>query len=72
MKLKISVFGSGGWGTAISVLLNSNGPDVTLWSAFEDESARLRQNRENPLLAGVKIPDDIKITSDADEAAAGA
>ncbi|MBR7082258.1 MAG: NAD(P)-dependent glycerol-3-phosphate dehydrogenase [Oscillospiraceae bacterium] len=69
MKLKISVFGSGGWGTAISVLLNSNGHDVTLWSAFEDEAARLRQNRENPLLAGVKIPDEIKITSDADEAA---
>ena len=66
--MKISVFGSGGWGTAISVLLNSNGHNVTLWSAFEDEAANLCEQRENPLLKGVIIPDDVNITSDIDKA----
>ena len=44
---KISVVGSGGWGTANAVLLANNGHDVLLWSYFEDESRELENNREN-------------------------
>ncbi|MBR2917086.1 MAG: glycerol-3-phosphate dehydrogenase, partial [Clostridia bacterium] len=44
---KISVVGSGGWGTAIAVMLLNNGHDVTLWSFFKEESEELRKNREN-------------------------
>lgn len=69
--MKISVFGSGGWGTAVAILLQGNGNNVTLWSAFEKEAAALREMRENPLLKGVKIPDELKITSDIDTALDG-
>ena len=30
--MKITVLGSGGWGTALALLLLRNGHDVTLWS----------------------------------------
>ena len=30
--MKITVLGSGGWGTALALLLLENGNDVTLWS----------------------------------------
>lgn len=69
--MKISVFGSGGWGTAVAKLLCENGHDVVLWSKFEKEVETLSALRENPLLKGVKIPDGIRITTDADEATSG-
>ena len=37
---------------------------VTLWSKFSEEAEVLRRTRENPLLKGVKIHDDINIVSD--------
>ncbi len=61
--MKISVFGSGGWGTAVAKLLYENGHDVTLWSKFEKEVETLNMCRENPLLKGVKIPEGIQITT---------
>ena len=62
---KISVVGSGGWGTANAVLLANNGHDVLLWSYFEDESRELENNRENTqFLKGIKIPESVKFTSD--------
>jgi glycerol-3-phosphate dehydrogenase (NAD(P)+) len=70
--LKISIFGSGAWGTAISLLLRDNGHDVKIWSKFGEEAGMLRDKRENPLLRGVVIPADVKIVSDIDDAARGA
>ena len=70
--MRISVFGSGAWGTAIALLLRGNGHDVTLWSKFEEEAKTLRKTRENHLLRDVEIPGDIKIISDIGEAAHGA
>ena len=67
--MKITVFGSGGWGTAIAMLLFNNGYDVTMWSKFEKEAEQIRENRVNPLLKAVTIPDGITITSDITEAA---
>jgi len=70
--VKISVFGSGAWGTAISLLMRDNGHDVTMWSKFEDEARVLCETRENPLLRGVEIPSDINIISDIKKAASSA
>ena len=69
--MKISIFGSGSWGTAVSILLSDNGNDVTLWSVFEEEAKQLRDQRENPFLKGIILPDSINITSDIDEAISG-
>ena len=55
--MKIAVLGSGGWGTALAMLLAENGHTVTLWSYLEEESRRLQQTRENPLLPGVTLPE---------------
>lgn len=68
--MKITVFGSGGWGTAVSKLLFENGHEVTLWSKFKKEVETLDQLRVNPLLKNVPIPEGIKITDAIDEAAA--
>ncbi|MBQ8808628.1 MAG: NAD(P)H-dependent glycerol-3-phosphate dehydrogenase [Clostridia bacterium] len=69
--MKISVIGSGGWGTAIALLLCSNGHNVCLWSYRKEESENLAKDRENKeFLPGVSFGDyDIKFASDIKEAA---
>ena len=62
--MKISVLGSGGWGTALALVLLDNGHDVTLWSYTQEESAVLAAQRENPLLKGVPLPQELKLTAD--------
>ncbi len=62
--MKIAVLGSGGWGTALAMLLVENGHEVTLWSYLEEESQRLRETGENPLLPGVKLPQGLQYTWD--------
>jgi glycerol-3-phosphate dehydrogenase (NAD(P)+) len=69
-----AVLGSGGWGTAVAVLLAQNPAHrVRLWSAHADNATKLRATRENTrLLPGVRIPDAVTITGDPAEAVAGA
>ena len=62
--MKVAVLGSGGWGTALAMLLVENGHDVTLWSYQAEESRRLAETGENPLLPGVKLPQGLTYTSD--------
>ena len=62
--MKITVLGSGGWGTALALLLLENGNEVTMWSWCQEESDRLRANRENPMLAGVTLPEALGLTAD--------
>ncbi|OIP63365.1 MAG: glycerol-3-phosphate dehydrogenase [Ignavibacteria bacterium CG2_30_36_16] len=67
--MKISVLGAGGWGTTLSVLLHYNGHDVTLWEYKAHYARILDKTRLNDLyLPGVKIPDEIIITHNLDEA----
>ena len=61
----IGVIGAGSWGTALSLLLHSNGHDVTIWSIIEEEVAMLCEQREHQSkLPGIKIPETIEITTD--------
>ncbi len=62
--MNITVLGSGGWGTALALLLLENGHSVTLWSYKEEESAALREKRENPVLPGVPLPEGLILTAD--------
>ena len=62
--MKITVLGSGAWGTALSLVLLENGHQVTLWSYTHEESQTLRDNRENPMLKGVPLPDALALTDD--------
>ena len=62
--MNVTVLGSGGWGTALAMVLHDNHHAISLWSAFPEESARLRETLENPYLPGVTLPDDIVYTDD--------
>lgn len=62
---KVTILGSGGWGTALAISAYCCGHEVSLWSPFEQEVYSLKQNRENvKLLPNIKIPEDIAITTD--------
>ncbi len=61
---KIAILGCG-YGTALGVLYNHYGHDVTTWTKFEAEAEQLRTDREHKrLLPGVKLPDSLGVTTD--------
>ena len=62
--MKVTVLGSGAWGTALAMVLLENGNDVTLWSFLEEEKTVLEQTGENPMLKGVPLPKELKLTTD--------
>jgi glycerol-3-phosphate dehydrogenase (NAD(P)+) len=69
---KVSVIGSGSWGTALAWLLCNNGHSVTLWSFLEEENNMFIEHHENvDKLPGVKLPDAIRYTTDIKEAVEG-
>lgn len=68
--IDVSIIGAGSWGIALAVLLHKNGHKVTIWSIIEDEVSMLNETREHKdKLPGVKIAEDIIITSSLKEAA---
>ena len=62
--MKAVVLGSGGWGTALALVLCDNGHDVTLWSHSPEKAAQMQKKRENPLLAGVPLPEALRVTGE--------
>jgi len=66
--MRISVLGAGSWGTALSIILHSNGHDVTLWEFKRGYFKTLKRTRENKIyLPKVKIPKEIYITNSLKE-----
>jgi glycerol-3-phosphate dehydrogenase (NAD(P)+) len=74
MTTSIAILGDGAWGTAIALLLaNSPAHRISLWSAREENGRLLQDRRENVrLLPGVPIPPAITLTTDIQQAVAGA
>ena len=69
---KIGVIGAGSWGTALALLLYKNGNEVTVWSIIESEIVMLKEKHEHTdKLPGVKLPEDMKFTTDLKEAVKG-
>lgn len=63
--MKIAVIGSGSWGTAVAVLLAKKNYDVYLWSWQQQETERLKADRENKeFLPGVPFPEKIICSHD--------
>ncbi len=62
--MKISVIGSGGWGTALALVLLENGSEVTMWSYSKEESDILKRTGENPMLKGVPLPAKLNFATD--------
>lgn len=68
---KISIIGTGSWGTALGWLLCNNGHQVCMWSAHPDKLEKLKVQRENPKLPGVKLSETMEFTADLQEAVPG-
>ncbi|MCP4267068.1 MAG: NAD(P)-dependent glycerol-3-phosphate dehydrogenase, partial [Candidatus Brocadiaceae bacterium] len=64
-KRRIAILGTGGWGTALALVLHSKGHDVALWGSTPDYVEFLKKHRENKkYLKGIPLPPDLQITSD--------
>lgn len=62
--MKVAVIGSGGWGTALSLVLTKNGHEVTLWSHSSGQNELLKNTRENPRLPGIVLPEELKFSGE--------
>ena len=69
---RAGVMGAGSWGTALALLLNKNGHEVTIWSIDKAEVEMLRTKREHvDKLPGIAIPESIQITNNICEGIEG-
>lgn len=70
--MRIAVFGSGAWGTALAVAF-AHVHDVTLWGRNREHCAALQTDRQNKrYLPGARLPDSVAVTADFDAAARAA
>jgi glycerol-3-phosphate dehydrogenase (NAD(P)+) len=70
--MKITVLGTGAWGTALAKVLHENGNAVTLWDIDIRTLEELRRGRSERYLPGVELPKDWKVEADFEKAAGGA
>ena len=69
---EIGIMGAGSWGTALALVLEKNGHDVTVWSYKKEAAEQIAAKRENESkLPGIKIPESIQFTSEMDVAVRG-
>lgn len=67
---KVSVLGSGSWGTAMAMCLAQNGHNVLLWSRSIETTEKLAKTHINDkYLPGVILPDNMAYTSDISKCA---
>ena len=63
--MRIAVLGAGSWGTTLAVVLAENAHDVELWDHDAPRAQITQSTRENTrYLRGVKLPDNIAVTSE--------
>ncbi|MBC7274284.1 MAG: NAD(P)-dependent glycerol-3-phosphate dehydrogenase [Streptomyces sp.] len=71
--VKAAVFSAGSWGTAFGMVLADAGCEVTLWARRPEVADAINSTRTNPdYFPGVELPRNLRATTDAAEAAAGA
>ncbi len=64
-QARITVMGSGSWGTALAHLLASNGHRVTLWSHRQEVADGINREHVNPhYLKGTRLPEGLTATAD--------
>ena len=71
--MRVTVIGSGSWGSAFSRLLVRRGHDVEVLALTREEATQLQATHENPhFLPGVRLPDEIRFTAMDDADLSGA
>lgn len=67
--MRATVIGDGGWGTALAMVLERNGHEVTVWGPFPEYIEEIKAGGENKTyLPGVGIPASIHWTADREAA----
>jgi glycerol-3-phosphate dehydrogenase (NAD(P)+) len=70
---KIATIGAGNWGTALASTFAQLGHSVMLWAYEAEVVESIRSRHENTLfMPGIKLPENLSVTSDLAEALAGA
>ena len=68
VEMNIGVFGAGSWGAALSMVLHSKRHDITIWSNDRNEADKIDKTRRLVhKLPEIRIPDEIKVTTDASQ-----
>jgi len=68
---RIGIVGAGAWGTALAVIAERAGREVTLWSRRASQAAAIAAARENALhLPGVALAPSVRVTSEIEGALA--
>ncbi|AGB41528.1 glycerol-3-phosphate dehydrogenase [Halobacteroides halobius DSM 5150] len=68
MKNKIAVIGGGSWGTALALQLHRNGYQVLIQDVSQEKVTEINQEQRNSFLPNIKLPSDLKATTDLKEA----
>jgi len=64
--MKITVLGSGAWGTALALVLVDNKNDVTLWTYKSEQAEIMKTTRLNPRLKDIPLPEELHISDHLD------
>jgi glycerol-3-phosphate dehydrogenase (NAD(P)+) len=70
--VRATVVGAGAWGTALATVLERNGHDVRIWSYETDVARAINEERRNPYLDGVRLPERLRAETDVAAAVRGA
>lgn len=71
--MKIAVMGAGSWGTTYAKVLADAGNEIWLWARREDITEEINSTHRNAdYLPGIKLPANLRASSDVAEVLAGA
>lgn len=66
---RVSVLGSGAWGSTLAQVLCDAGHEVLIWGRNGDVISEINERRTNAkFLPGIELPSQLKATTDVDEA----
>ncbi len=68
---KISIIGSGSWGTALAIHLAKLGNEIKIWSFLQEEADLINKEKKCKFLPEVTIPEGIYCTTSYEEAISG-
>jgi glycerol-3-phosphate dehydrogenase (NAD(P)+) len=72
MSSDVGVIGAGAWGTAVAKVIADKGNKVDIWSHEEQTTANINNLHENTqFLPGVKLPQNLRASTDITEVANG-
>lgn len=69
----VAIIGAGAWGTILAWLIAGQGHEVRLWARRAEQAEAIARERENRLrLPGVRLPENVQVTGELQEALDGA